>query len=95
MSGHTPGPWRWEGSTLLGPEDNNAYFDDCMCRLVIGCELEHELDKRLIAAAPELLSAVHKMLKAHVRFGNSDYDTRYNEAIAALQNAESRTRVET
>ena len=91
MSEHTPGPWRWEGGALLGPEDNNASFGDCMCRLVIGGELENEMDKRLIVAAPALLEALEGFAKVRFYpFGDpypEDMDAFAEKAEAAVRAA--------
>lgn len=60
---HTPGPWKIdeEGFVVSGPDD----FDICDISLrKVGTDTEEMLaNARLIAAAPELLSALEKFLK--------------------------------
>ena len=49
---HTPGPWRWEDKTLIGSNDCFVDKDDAA-------------DARLIAAAPELLSALETIVSSY------------------------------
>lgn len=61
---HTPGPWKWEGSTAR--PDKYVYLQNGVHSLV-GASLDGFTDNpynaRLIAAAPELLEALEKIVK--------------------------------
>ena len=97
MSAHTPGPWRWKGGTLLGPDDRNASFDDCLLRCVIGGEPERKADEHLIAAAPDLFAAAEALLAADLAVQNSQPLTapQWDEVIDALAAAVKKARGET
>lgn len=55
MSGHTPGPWKWSGSFLWNePEDRGVLNHGAVAWKV------RPENRRLIAAAPELLAALKR-----------------------------------
>ncbi|MDT3468959.1 hypothetical protein [Stenotrophomonas maltophilia] len=63
MSKHTPGPWAYQ-------EDSDAYThivrgpnNRFICQLAQVTSAEIEANARLIAAAPELLEALERILK--------------------------------
>lgn len=63
MSKHTPGPWSIDGDILLTHVD--PFGDTPFGRVNISHELtedEREANRALIAAAPDLLEALDKML---------------------------------
>lgn len=64
MSAHTPGPWAWEYSNDVGPDDD--YFIEFFeITSEDGREIarvEEKEDARLMAAAPELLEALQTIL---------------------------------
>lgn len=67
MSGHNPGPWRWEvvaGEDQLLDADGNFVIEaqGFMC----GSE-----DARLIAAAPELLDLIERLIHRPPSMGGS------------------------
>jgi hypothetical protein len=104
---HTPGPWRHngiDGATLdeflfahavYGPQDEFICTVDAP-KFLSKCEQTEELrdaNARLIAAAPELLEALHtvcrelnrgKLVKGHGRDA-------YEAAVDAIAKAEGRT----
>lgn len=53
---HTPGPWEWSGDYLYGP-DYQEVIGDCFFagEQSLSCS---NADRRLIAAAPDLLQAL-------------------------------------
>jgi len=63
---HTPGPWTYKHAEngeleIKGPNDE-CVVDGCgCCNSPFGDNLEY--DARLIAAAPDLLAALHNMLE--------------------------------
>ena len=70
---HTPGPWHWVGNTLEPVEknpNNSAVYSILNAEGGYGFVLsdfkatcaELDADRQLIAAAPELLKALQKML---------------------------------
>lgn len=74
MSKHTPGPWEFIGDGLFGDITVDSQGKK-VCRQQIHpfhCEdrqqglhgQRHEADKRLIAAAPELLAALQRLADA-------------------------------
>lgn len=56
MPDHTPGPWTWQGNYLGGSDGSRILVDTTY-------DMDgHEADARLIAAAPDLLSAAMRAL---------------------------------
>lgn len=59
---HTPGPWRLEhrGSTFIVDKPGDGYITRDVCRMDASTmsALAREANARLIAAAPDLLSAL-------------------------------------
>ena len=73
-----PGPWHWEGKVLC----NDAH--------IVGGDgwAFNDADKRLIAAAPELLEALQRMVsKAHKQNWNDAYPEELQSAQAAINKA--------
>lgn len=73
-----PGPWRWEGKVLC----NDAH--------IVGGDrwTFNDADKKLIAAAPELLEALQKMVsKAYKQNWNDAYPEEIQSAQAAINKA--------
>lgn len=62
MSKHTPGPWTIKPVTADKVYPHGVVGDD-LCRLA---KVVCEGDARLIAAAPELLAALERMVRASV-----------------------------
>lgn len=73
-----PGPWHWEGKVLC----NDAH--------IVGGDgwTFSAADKKLIAAAPELLEALQRMVnKAHKQNWNDAYPEEIQSAQAAINKA--------
>ena len=73
-----PGPWHWEGKVLC----NDAH--------IVGGDgwAFNDADKKLIAAAPELLEALQRMVsKAHKQNWNDAYPEELQSAQAAINKA--------
>lgn len=79
-----PGPWRWEGKVLC----NDAH--------IVGGDgwAFNDADKKLIAAAPELLDALQDMLSGweYIRNNHGDlygvgWDRAQNKATSAINKA--------
>lgn len=75
---HTPGPWRISEYAQIWPEDSDDSIDDknivwriggangeSVCGTCDGCDAITGADARLIAAAPELLSALEAVVAAY------------------------------
>lgn len=58
MSNHTPGPWYWEELCLRGQNG------DCILYCDGFSNMPGEDDKKLIAAAPDLLEALERLAAA-------------------------------
>ena len=60
---YTPGPWRWDGRMLLGPDAREPYYSAGM---VLDYDLQEpkEADARLIAAAPEMATLLEYLAQA-------------------------------
>lgn len=88
---HTPGPWKWLGENLEGPN----YTDVIASRVACGqwcqggsCELAiSDADKALIEAAPELLAALIEMERE-----KSDYMTRNKLGDPAVEHTNKAAR---
>ena len=67
MNQHTQGPWVFEYSNDVGPDDDYfiEFFEVSNTDGKILARVEEEPDARLIAAAPELLMALIQMLDAY------------------------------
>jgi len=64
MKTHTPGPWVFEWSNDVGPDDDYyiEFFDVLDGKGNKIAQVDEKVDARLIAAAPELLAAAQAML---------------------------------
>lgn len=86
MSNFTPGPWKiaqWEQTTSI--KANDGVGDVYICNLTQGQGDEGRANARLIASAPELLTALESLIEfAHAALsGTVHADTLQNyEAIA-------------
>lgn len=70
MSKHTPGPWHI-GLDIIGTKSETG-FDRHIVEMLWD-DKQGKADARLIAAAPDLLSACQAMLKAMRDAANSEY----------------------
>jgi len=85
----TPGPWAKDSNYCVGPrsvEDDQSYGMVIPVADVYG---EHrDADARLIAAAPELLAALNRLVKvALVRGADTGTGSAYAESVAAIAKA--------
>jgi hypothetical protein len=100
MSAHTPGPWEWDGNTLrpanLDPSRSavHSILDAEGGYGFLGSDrhatsAELDADRRLIAAAPELLAELKNLLKVCVDMDAENDNEKPTEAeyIAAIQSA--------
>lgn len=84
MSGHTPGPWRYQ-------EESDAYThivragDRFLCQLQQDTTGEAEANGRLMAAAPDLADALEALVEPCPT--QEDYDHAVDGARAALRKA--------
>jgi len=90
VSGHTPGPWRW--STYHGGVTTATVSRDGCVSAIADIPAHHggvsrEANARLIAAAPDLLNALH-LLAAHTHPRTLDDHAAINIARAAIAKAE-------
>ena len=92
---HTPGPWRIGdgGATVFGPR-TNAPSPRTIANVGRGplCTNETKANARLIAAAPELLAALDRVLPwlgKLISDGGHLQSVCPNDAIGALQQAEA------
>lgn len=66
---HTPGPWHRKDHVIYAG-DKNRPMQNWVCQLkdrhvdALGCDLSMDADARLIAAAPELLEALKRLVVA-------------------------------
>lgn len=98
---HTPGPWKVfttsDGSKVIGIGDRNGEgVADCGFGIWRGGSEEALANARLIAAAPDLLSALKALMQVHrdqdtVGVMPADKAIAYGKAEAALARAEART----
>lgn len=58
---HTPGPWTAMGAVIWANGDSVSRHDAVVAQAVL-CD-EYEVNARLIAAAPDLLAALHTLWK--------------------------------
>lgn len=73
MAKHTPGPWELDGVEVYPVNGHRAC--DAICELSAGQSDDlFEANARLIAAAPELLEALERLLEAYSSQMRSDYD---------------------
>lgn len=72
---HTPGPWlwRWKDNSLRTAGDGKPYQygTEVVLRLAEDAEIS-DADERLIAAAPDLLAALHQIDALRASGGKSD-----------------------
>ena len=84
---HTPGPWKWkypecwekdwyEGELpyLYSSEEYVAHFGDCTTYYPTSGGTPDEADRRLIAAAPDMLEALIALRDAASGLQHSDYE---------------------
>lgn len=91
----TPGPWRvntigehWNNPALVHLEVTYGTDGECVCDTVYRRE-----DADLIAAAPELLEALRRMLRAGQKQNwNEHYESEMSLASAAIQKATGETK---
>jgi hypothetical protein len=75
---HTPGPWSWKGLELVqldGDRTVLAVIKDAGALVLRESDLnaagnQIDADRRLIAAAPDLLTVVQQTLKEHQNYKN-------------------------
>lgn len=87
MSAHTPGPWMVRRFRTAGPVH---VMSECGRYVMDGSSqhssrIRNEADAKLIAAAPELLEALHRLQWLHhddVFVYGDDDEQRVNEALA-------------
>ena len=67
MNNHTPGPWKFEWSNDVGPDDDYyvEFFEIRNEAYELIGQADKEEDARLIAAAPDLLAAILNSDDAH------------------------------
>jgi len=109
MTQHTPGPWYFDANTFdeLDVIVQNKYktiiIADCCGLLNLSPPLQEAIaNARLIAAAPELLEALRKVVNMHcvklpvpggeVIYSYRDYTGVMDKARAAIAKAEAVTR---
>ena len=73
MNQHTQGPWAFEYSNDVGPDDDYfiEFFEILTKDFKVLARVEEEPDARLMASAPDLLEAVKDAL-AIFEFGEDD-----------------------
>ena len=90
MNKHTPGPWTHEGQgDITGIEDNGfgrGPVDVCSVYLR-AVEGRHEANARLIAAAPDLLEALERLVSAARDVGHGYMDQAIDNAESAIAKA--------
>ena len=91
MTPHTPGPWvvvEKNGNYEVQTEQQNAYNDGPSYFIAdaIDC-FAAEANARLIAAAPELLSALDNLIDVADRYMDFDENSRFGEAVAKARAA--------
>lgn len=78
----TPGPWEWEGSQLLATRETHS-------ESVLIAEGIGEADKRLIAAAPEMLATLQRIRawyeEKHLTLLNGITPVCFSEALSVIQ----------
>lgn len=64
MNELTPGPWTWDYSNDVGPDDDYfiEFFEIRNDKHELVGRADREADARLIAAAPDLLEALQRLL---------------------------------
>lgn len=87
---HTPGPWRVEADGVeIGPKGAFRPFSACGCCgspwMMANADEIKEADAKLIAAAPDLLLALQKLLR-EVKMGGHDWPVR-DDAEDAIKKA--------
>lgn len=86
MSKHTPGPWALTGRTIIGADMKRVASlwhapDGSLTRLVA----EADANARLIATAPDLLSALGDMLsRINAGGGSASWTAEERDALEAL-----------
>jgi hypothetical protein len=90
---HTPGPWVFvqDGLTLVrGVSDDDCHQVVADCASDFMTNAECEANARLIAAAPDMLKALHKMVNAVGSRPTISVDEADAIAKAAIAKAEAR-----
>lgn len=73
---HTPGPWETCDPEDYGDYDGNCRVilgDDLRVAVVLGVDGENEANAHLIAAAPDLLEALHECAEYFDRFADAEF----------------------
>lgn len=84
---YTPGPW-FADSSFVGSRSIDRFFVKCNSKDLPGGVAEAEANARLIAAAPDLLDALQKLVRAIDRLpGNNPLDGLADEARDAINKA--------
>lgn len=94
---HTPGPWKYEVHELS--EGFSAIVYGSTTGLRIGTDHLSEADARLIAAAPDLLAMIKRLVEVNAEFRaglpadweGDPMDDACKEAAALIAKAEGRT----
>ena len=96
MSKHTEGPWRAAPAGRVVAQDGEWWLQVCKVGafddpdMLVHCKSRWEADANLIAAAPEMLEALEKMVAAEHRMpGYHPNWMRYIRAIVAKAKGES------
>ena len=83
MMTHTPGPW-----TYVRNPENTRWVIDSEPNHAIACTAGHECaneaNARLIAAAPELLAALHKIADLGTCGGRGGFQKALDIAVSAI-----------
>lgn len=100
MSKHTPGPWNYTMDKDRG-WDFKLTADHGETEIVSGCGccdspwVSCEADARLIAAAPELLEALEKVISEYIKsLDNSDSALYLGRAMSAAEKAIAKAKEE-
>lgn len=87
---HTPGPWQLDhrGYTFIVAAPKHGYITRDVCRMDASTmsAFHREANARLIAAAPDLLTALEEVLP-HVEFSHRQFKAEVDAARAAIAKA--------
>ena len=91
---HTPGPWKFDGGEVWAPQGRGPDHAANVCKMT-GDSQSRAANASLIAAAPELLEALRRMVdmfERHLdgRVGPDDAAGRWDSARDAIAKAEGR-----
>jgi hypothetical protein len=85
---HTPGPWRIDSKTRFGDYTIAAGESVRTCEFI--AKTQSEANARLIAAAPELLDALKRLIGEHADLGEVDLTNADRAAIEQAREAISK-----